>query len=146
MCQYLLIRNRCICSCRRCRGGQYSRRWQSKGGGPCLLWWCGAGRGLAASVTRPKTENIFPFPKKIQCTFIFQFKVRAHCTDFVREGAAGLSPGLCVSAHFFSNAKILMLSGAVPLPVASDMTSHHHHPPRQICSFVKMLLYCFYSE
>ena len=34
MCQYLLIRNRCICSCRRCRGGQYSRRWQSKGGGP----------------------------------------------------------------------------------------------------------------
>ena len=48
------------------------------------------------------------------------FKVRAHCTDFVREGAAGLSPGLCVSAHFFSNAKILMLY----LPVASDMRRH----------------------
>ena len=74
MCQYLLIRNRCICSCRRCRGGQYSRRWQSKGGGPCLLWWCGAGRGLAASVTRPKTENIFPFPKKYNAHLYFNSK------------------------------------------------------------------------
>ena len=118
-----------------------------------LLWWRGAGRGLAASVSRPKTGHsyqagtllwtaiikhilrqkiFFHFPKNINAQLYFNSK----CSDFVREGDDGLSPGQCVSACSGAGYSYAGLGGG------RGCHCGHTHPRHQDRSHNQSDFYC----
>ena len=90
-----------------------------------LLW-------TAITEHRLRQKIFFHFPKNINAQLYFNSK----CSDFVREGAAGLSPGLCVSACSGAGYSYAGLGGG------RGCYCGHTHPRHQDRSHNQSDFYC----